>query len=93
ELADQLYAFYAQGRDLRRVASIVGEEGLSEADRLLLRFADNFEMGYINQGDTTRNITESLDCGWDMLRRFPEDRFSRVRPEIMEKYYAGTNKP
>src|SRR3990170_1572501 len=93
ELADQLYAFYAQGRDLRRVASIVGEEGLSEADRLLLRFADNFEIGYINQGDTTRNITESLDCGWDMLRRFPEDRFSRVRPEIMEKYYAGTNKP
>ena len=93
ELADQLYAFYAQGRDLRRVASIVGEEGLSEADRLLLRFADNFEMGYINQGDKTRNITESLDCGWDMLRRFPVDRFSRVRPEIMEKYYAGTNKP
>ena len=93
ELADQLYAFYAQGRDLRRVASIVGEEGLTESDRVLLRFTDDFERKYIYQGDTTRTITESLDYGWDLLRRFPEDRFSRVRPEIMEKYYAGTNKP
>lgn len=84
ELADQLYAFYAEGRDIRRVASIVGEEGLTESDRVLLKFADDFEMSYINQGDTIRDITETLDLGWNLLRRFPKDRFSRVRQEILE---------
>ncbi|MBI5097417.1 MAG: V-type ATP synthase subunit B [Nitrospirae bacterium] len=93
EASDQLYAFYAQGRDLRRVASIIGEEGLTEPDRILLKFADDFERGYIHQGDTTRSIVETLDYGWGLLRRFPRDRFTRVRPDIMEKYYGGTVKP
>ncbi|MBI5755620.1 MAG: V-type ATP synthase subunit B [Nitrospirae bacterium] len=89
ELADQLYAFYAQGRDVRRMASIVGEEGLSESDRLLLKFAIDLEMEYINQGDTSRDIIETLGLGWRLLQRFPEDRFTRVRLEIMEKYYGS----
>ena len=93
EASDQLYAFYAQGRDLRRVASIIGEEGLTEPDRMLLKFADDFERGYIHQGDTTRSIVETLDYGWGLLRRFPRDRFTRVRPDIMEKYYGRTVKP
>ncbi len=93
ELADQLYAFYAQGKDLRRVASIVGEEGLTESDRIQLKFADDFEKGYLNQGDTPRNIMETLDYGWDLLQRFPKDRFTRVRPDIMERYYGRTIKP
>lgn len=93
EAADQLYAFYAQGRDLRRVAAIIGEEGLTEPDRMLLKFADDFERGYIHQGDTTRSIIETLDYGWGLLRRFPRDRFTRVRPDIMEKYYGRTVKP
>lgn len=93
EASDQLYAFYAQGRDLRRVAAIIGEEGLTEPDRTLLKFADDFERGYIHQGDTTRSIVETLDYGWGLLRRFPRDRFTRVRPDIMEKYYGRTVKP
>ncbi len=32
-VADQLYASYAYGRDLRRLVSIVGEEALTDLDR------------------------------------------------------------
>ena len=92
ELADQLYAFYAQGRDIRRTESIVGEEGLSESDWLLLKFAIDFEMEYINQGNTSRDIIETLELGWRLLQRFPEDRFTRIRPEIMERYYGRAAK-
>ena len=87
ELADQLYAFYARGKDIRRIVSIVGEEGLTEEDRLFLKFADDFEMEYINQGRETRTITETLDFGWKLLRRFPEDKFTRIRAETLKKYY------
>ena len=34
-VANQLYAAYAQGRDLRRLVAIVGEEALSDTDRAL----------------------------------------------------------
>ena len=88
ELADQLYAFYAQGRDIRRIASIVGEEGLSESDRAHLKFATEFEMGYIKQGQISRDIINTLDLGWKLMQHFPEDRFTRVRPEIMGRYYV-----
>ena len=88
ELADQLYAFYAQGRDIRRIASIVGEEGLSESDRAHLKFATEFEMEYIKQGQISRDIINTLDLGWKLMQHFPEDRFTRVRPEIMGRYYV-----
>src|SRR5660397_281779 len=56
-VADQLYAFYAQGRELRRLEAIVGEEGLSESDRAFRRFADAFEQGFIGQGKRAVSYT------------------------------------
>src|SRR3972149_859861 len=41
-IADQLYSAYAKGMDVRRLVTIVGEEGLSELDRKYLSFADVF---------------------------------------------------
>ena len=42
-LADQLYACYARGREVRRLMSIVGESGLPAEDRRYLAFAAAFE--------------------------------------------------
>jgi V/A-type H+-transporting ATPase subunit B len=88
-LADQLYAFYAQGRDLRRLEAIVGEEGLTEADRRLLRFAEAFEREFVGQGETVRSIEETLDLGWRLLARFPRERLTRIKLEQVERYYPG----
>ena len=38
-LADQLYACYARGREVRRLMSIVGESGLPQEDQRYLAFA------------------------------------------------------
>ncbi|MBI5379435.1 MAG: V-type ATP synthase subunit B [Nitrospirae bacterium] len=88
-LADQLYACYAQGRDLRRLEAIVGEEGLTEADRRLLRFAEAFEREFVGQGDTARSIEETLDLGWRLLARFPRERLTRIPLELVERYYPA----
>ncbi|HEY5974482.1 MAG TPA: V-type ATP synthase subunit B [Geobacteraceae bacterium] len=69
-VADQLYKQYAKGRDLRRLESIVGRDGLGEGDRVMLDFADAFERELIHQGNERRSIGESLDRGIGLLQRF-----------------------
>lgn len=88
-VADQLYAFYAQGRDLRRLEAIVGEEGLTESDRRLLKFAEAFELEFVNQGQEERSLRETLDLGWRLLSQLPKGRLTRIKPEYVQRYYRG----
>jgi V/A-type H+-transporting ATPase subunit B len=85
-VANQLYAAYAQGRDLRKLVAIVGEEALSEVDRSYLRFADEFENRFVGQGDEGRSIEETLDIGWDMMAGLPLGELKRVR-DFIPKYH------
>ena len=85
-VADQLYSFYAQGRDLRRLVAIIGEAALSAEDRKYLSFADRFEREYIGQGHTNREITETLNYGWDLLSEFPVAELKRIPRESIERY-------
>jgi len=86
-VADQLYAFYAEGRDIRRLVSIIGEEALSEMDRRYLKFADDFEERFIGQGNVDRSIEETLDLGWELLSMFPESSLKRIKQDFIKKYY------
>jgi len=88
-VADQLYASYAYGRDLRRLVAIVGEEALTELDKVYLSFADDFEKKFITQGDANRNIGETLDLGWDLLAKLPEDELKRIKIEFIRKYHPA----
>lgn len=69
EIANRLYATYARGVDLRGLEAIVGREGLSETDRIVLDFAAAFEAEFIHQ-EERRTITETLDRGLALLERF-----------------------
>jgi V/A-type H+-transporting ATPase subunit B len=77
EVADQLYAAYAQGRDLRRLVTIIGEAGLTEVDRRYLTFADAFEQEFVNQSGG-RSIAETLDVAWRLLADFPDRDLKRI---------------
>ncbi len=78
ELADQCYASYARGCDLRRVVAVVGTEGLSELDRKYLEFADSFEETFIGQGNTERSIERTLAIGRELLSILPESEYTRL---------------
>jgi len=71
-ISDQLYSAYARGIDVRRLVTIVGEEGLSDLDRRYLAFADEFERKFIGQGEADRSIDETLDLGLELLKTVPE---------------------
>ncbi len=70
KVSNLLYAHYAKGRDLRRLEAIVGRDGMTEGDKRMLDLADAFEKEFVNQGIARRNITETLDAGISLLKRF-----------------------
>ncbi|MFP4632430.1 MAG: V-type ATP synthase subunit B [Halobacteriales archaeon] len=89
DVANQLYAAYAEGNDLRDLVNIVGREALSERDNQYLDFADAFEQEFVDQGwNTNRSIEETLDIAWDLLSTLPKQELKRVDKEFVEKYYV-----
>lgn len=90
KVADQIYANYAVGRDLRGLVSIVGEESLSPKDKRLLRFAENFENRFVRQAATeNRSIEETLDLGWELMGTIPREELTRIDPKTKDKYYKS----
>jgi len=89
QVSDQLYANYAEGVDLRGLVAIVGEEALSERDRLLLKFAELFENKIVRQDRREdRSIAKSLDLGWELFRNIPERMLTRLSPDLKKKFYG-----
>ncbi len=86
-VADQLYASYAYGRDLRRLVAIVGEEALTELDKQYLKFADGFEKQFISQGDEDRSIERTLAIAWELFSILPEEELKRIKREHIKKYH------
>jgi len=88
QVSDQLYAGYAEGRDLRGLVAIVGEDALSDRDKRLLKFAEAFENKFVRQGKfEDRSIAETLEIGWKLLSSFPRNELTRIKDELKDKYY------
>ncbi|MFO8064482.1 MAG: V-type ATP synthase subunit B [Spirochaetota bacterium] len=89
-LASQLFAAYSYVKDVRNLASVIGEEELTPLDSQYLQFGDAFEKEFISQGrDVDRGIEETLELGWAALRNLPADELYRVTQEEIETYYGG----
>ena len=87
EVSDCLYYAYAEGRRVRELIAVIGEEALSEMDRLYLHFADEFERRFINQGYyEDRSFEKTLDLGWELLSMLPESELKRADPTTIRKY-------
>ncbi|NMC45672.1 MAG: V-type ATP synthase subunit B [Chloroflexi bacterium] len=86
-VADQIYSFYAEGRDLEKLVAIIGEASLTEQDQRILNFSKRFEQEFVNQGSTNRTIEETLDLAWELLSTFPKEYLKRIPEAYIEKYY------
>lgn len=92
QVSDQMYANYAEGRDLRGLVAIVGEEALSDRDKRLLKFAEDFEKKFVRQGfREDRDIAGTLGIGWDLMKMMPKKDLTRIKPELRDKYYGDEN--
>ena len=87
-LSAQLYASYAHVQDVRALASVIGEEELTEIDQQYLKFGHAFETEFINQSPTeNRTIERTLDIGWNLLSMLPKEELTRVSLDEIKQYY------
>ena len=93
-VSDQLYAAYAQGKELRGLVAIVGEDALNERDLQLLKFADIFEDKFLRQSrDEDRSIDEgTLDLAWNLLSNIDTKFLVRLDQKWIDKYHPGEKK-
>ena len=86
---NQLFAAYSRGKDAKELQVILGEDALSEVDRIYARFADAFESEYISQGfETDRPILETMQIGWKLLSMLPRSELKRIRESFIDQYYG-----
>jgi V/A-type H+-transporting ATPase subunit B len=86
-VSNQLYAAYAEGRDLRDMVAVVGEESMTNRDKKYLEFAGRFEGEFASQGaDEERSIEETLDLGWDLISMLPEGELKRIDPAVLDRF-------
>lgn len=87
-LANQLLATYAKVQDAKALASVIGEDELSNEDKLLLTFGNEFEGKFLNQNpEENRSIEQTLDLGWELLSLLPRNMLDRVDDKTIEKHY------
>jgi V/A-type H+-transporting ATPase subunit B len=87
DVSSQLFAAYSKVKQVRNLASIIGEEELSEGDKRYLKFGEKFEQIYLTQSEfEDRSIGRTLDLGWQVLAEIPRDELLRVKQEFIEKY-------
>lgn len=88
DVSNQLFAAYAKVQDARSLASVIGEDELSDVDKKYMSFGELFEQHYLNQGmDENRTIEETLDLGWNLLSVLPRGELDRVDDEVLDLYY------
>ena len=85
---NQLFAAYARGKEAKELMVVLGEAALTDMDKLYAQFADEFEKRYVSQGfAANRDIEETLDLGWELLRILPRTELKRIKDEFLDKYY------
>jgi V/A-type H+-transporting ATPase subunit B len=97
DVSSQLFAAYSKVKQVRNLSSIIGEEELSDTDKMYLKFGERFETLFLTQGEyENRDIGRTLDLGWQVLAEIPRDELLRVKREYIEKYLnpvlAGSGK-
>ncbi len=88
DLANQLFSSYARVGEARALASVIGEDELSDIDKIYLTFGKAFEEQYLRQKETeNRSMEETLDLGWKLLSMLPKEELDRVNTTILEEFY------
>ena len=87
DVSSQLFAAYSKVKSVRSLASIIGEEELSQLDKMYLKFGEKLESDFLSQSEfEDRTIEQTLDLGWKVLSLLPKSELYRIKPEYIEKY-------
>lgn len=87
-LSNQLFASYSHVQEVRNLASVIGEEELTELDRRYMRFGEFYEHRFVNQDfNEERSIEQTLDLAWEALSILPPEELQRLTEEEIREHY------
>lgn len=87
-LSNQLFSSYARVQEARNLASVIGEDELSDIDKKYMEFGRLFEEHFVRQGaEENRTIDQTLELGWQCLSVLPKEELDRVEAVLLKKYY------
>ncbi|MBF1054010.1 MAG: V-type ATP synthase subunit B [Parvimonas sp.] len=87
QVQSQLFALYSKVIEVRSLSQIIGEDDLTEIDKIYMKFGRQFEQNFLNQNfDEARTIEESLDIAWDLFKLFPKIELDRLESKYIDKY-------
>ncbi|MEQ8155678.1 MAG: V-type ATP synthase subunit B [Clostridiaceae bacterium] len=93
EVSNQIFAAYSRVQDVIALAQVIGEDELSETDKIYMEFGRTFDDKFLRQDfDENRDMAETLDLAWKILSILPKEELDRVSPEILNKYYKAAVK-
>jgi len=87
-IASQLFACYSRVKQVRALASVIGEEELSPLDKKYMQFGEEFEQQFLRQGEfENRSVEQTLDLGWKVITALPKEELHRLAEEELKTYY------
>ncbi len=90
DVASQALAALARARQARELADLVGEEALSQTDRMFVAFEERLHADLINQAPSeNRSLTATLDGIWAALAVLPRRELTMVTPEQAAAHLPG----
>ncbi len=91
---NQLFAAYAQGKEVKELAVILGEAALGEDDLKFLKFAEEFEKEFVSQDEYKDRdiIDDTLDIAWKLLAILPRHELKRIKEEYIKQYLPKQEK-
>ncbi len=93
QVANQLFASYAHVQEVKALASVIGEDELSDLDKTYMEFGKEFEDRFVSQApDENRYMDVTLDLGWELLGILPREELDRLDDDILDKYYKPRKK-
>lgn len=87
DIANQVFSSYSRVNEIRALAQIIGEDDLSFTDQSYMEFGRQFEERLAKQQfDEYRDINETLDLMWELVKILPKQEINRIDPSILQKY-------
>ncbi|MBE5962079.1 MAG: V-type ATP synthase subunit B [Lachnospiraceae bacterium] len=88
DVANQLFSCYAHVGEARSLASVIGEEELSEGDKRYLKFGREFEQKFLCQDkEENRSMEDTLELAWKLLRILPKESLDRIDTKLLDEFY------
>lgn len=87
-IANQLFSSYARVQEVKALASVIGEDELSDMDKRYMEFGRAFENEFVTQQmSEDRDIDHTLDLSWVLLGILPREELDRIPGEMLDRYY------